>query len=110
MYQDRAVRIKDTDTHRPGMQVDAAVKSVLLQVESHHGPPSKKGRWVSGNNQHTCLRRGHDEYHSVQLSTSTPRWSDCFKNQAGSHGGLLGKKGRGIPVSQKAAQRGGIFV
>src|SRR5713101_6693015 len=43
MYQDRAVRIKDTDTHRPGMQVDAAVKSVLLQVESHHGPPSKRG-------------------------------------------------------------------
>jgi hypothetical protein len=33
--------VNDADIHRPGMQIDAAVESVLLAVESHHGPPSE---------------------------------------------------------------------
>ena len=35
---------RDDNAHRPGMQVHAAVKSALLKVESHHGPPEKTVR------------------------------------------------------------------
>jgi hypothetical protein len=34
---DRASRVQDTQVHRPCMQVDAGVKSVLLVREPHHG-------------------------------------------------------------------------
>ena len=34
--------VDDADVHGPGVQIDAAVESVLLCVESHHGPPWKR--------------------------------------------------------------------
>jgi hypothetical protein len=34
---DGAVLIEDADAHGPGVQVDAAVESMLLGVEAHHG-------------------------------------------------------------------------
>ena len=32
--------VRDAEVHRPGMEIDAAVESVLVLVEPHHGPPS----------------------------------------------------------------------
>src|SRR5437879_1450207 len=63
--------VNDADIHRPGMQIDAAVKSVLSCVESHHGPPSE-GTNVLGvwKLPAYLLRRGHDEYHCVRSFVS----------------------------------------
>jgi hypothetical protein len=37
VYDDRPGLVQDADVHRPGMQIDTAVVSVTLGVESHWG-------------------------------------------------------------------------
>ena len=49
----------DSDVHRLGMQIDAAVESMLLRVKSHHGRPWKGQRL------------------SPHLSTGSPRSTLC---------------------------------
>ena len=43
MDQDLSVLIEDTDVHRSGMEIDAAVESVLVSVESHEASSLGKG-------------------------------------------------------------------
>jgi hypothetical protein len=44
--EDGAGLVEDAQVHGPGVQVDAAIESVLLRVESHHGLPVRESmRW-----------------------------------------------------------------
>jgi hypothetical protein len=50
-----ALLVEDTKIHRPCMQIDTAVKFVLLFVKSHMRPPWEK---VFGFLNHTCFGYG----------------------------------------------------
>src|SRR5262245_7587754 len=39
VVDDLALVVEDAQVHGPGVQIDATVESVLLGVETHHGPP-----------------------------------------------------------------------
>jgi hypothetical protein len=47
VQEDESGLIEDAERHRPGMEVDTAIESVLGLVEPHHGPPC--GKWVSSS-------------------------------------------------------------
>jgi len=42
VYASLPFAINDTDLHCSGVQIDAAVKSVLLLLESHHRSPERR--------------------------------------------------------------------
>ncbi len=49
-----AVLVENADVHAPGMQVDAAVESMLCRVKPHRGLRVRGTlRWVCGYFQHT---------------------------------------------------------
>src|SRR5262249_17046276 len=58
-----AVGVEDAEGEGPGVEVDAAVESVLLVVEPHHGLRGM-GDWLLVTPVYP-LRRGHDEYPAV---------------------------------------------
>src|SRR5262249_16972741 len=57
---DGTVGIEEAEGKGPGVQIAAAVESVLLVVESHHGLRGR-GAWLLVTPVYP-LRRGHDEY------------------------------------------------
>src|SRR5581483_4633607 len=66
---DIAGLVEDAQVHRPGVQVDPCVESVLLRVEPHRGLRVRGTlRWVSGIFQHT---RRKEAMMSIQLLQPT---------------------------------------
>jgi hypothetical protein len=56
-------RVEDADVHGSGMQVDAAVATVLSIVEFHHSLPVKRvTAVVVWQLPAYLMNRGHDEY------------------------------------------------
>jgi hypothetical protein len=51
---DLSFLVEDAEIHRPGMQIDAAVKFVLLGVKSHLRPPFSEIGFLN----HTCFGYG----------------------------------------------------
>ena len=67
--------IDDADVHAPGVQIDAAVESVLLLVESHRG---LRGRWMRWS--------PHSAPQPRRCSAASPRASPHLNGNAASAG------------------------
>jgi hypothetical protein len=60
--------IQNAYRQKPGMQINAAVESVLSCVESHHGLRVRDVRWSCGNYQHTSCEEAMMSIKQLQLT------------------------------------------
>src|SRR5215831_18609420 len=69
------VVVHDTDVHTPGMQIDTAVKWVLIVVESHEASSSFVSDLVSKSAYHWGMLRGRPQSLSTACSRHPPAYA-----------------------------------